>query len=183
MLSRYVIITSLLLVACGSGVPAQPSSSSSIESRSLEDDGGPDAAGVKCDAGAKDTGTSDALVDSSADAGVVEFDSGTARECHPTIGYCLTNQATRCYETSFDDSEACAQTGMSSGWHLGSCDPYRNDGEVRTSGGCLVGCQLTWSYPLGGVLPTDKSRADTKFMCEESGGTYVYPPTAKTALQ
>jgi hypothetical protein len=106
------------------------------------------------------------------DASYVENDA-SLNQCAPRIGHCLTHMASLCYETSYDDTEVCVKTGLSSGWNGGSCELFTVDGNVRTNGGCMIGCNLSYTFPLGGLLPSDKSRADAKFACEEAGGTFL----------
>jgi hypothetical protein len=123
------------------------------------------------DSGAVDSSSPpDSSPDADLDAGD-EADAACVSE--PTIGHCLTHMATLCYETSFDDTEACARSGMSSGWHLGPCDLRDQQGRLRANGGCILNCQLSYSYPLGGGPSTELSRASAKTMCEEAGGIFV----------
>jgi len=124
------------------------------------DAGSTDSVAPITDAGQDVDGESDVNVDAST--------------CLPSIGHCLTNMATRCYETSFDDTSGCALTGMSSGWSTGPCEL------TRSTGGCLIGCDLTYSYRLGGYDPDDLSRAATKTNCELLGGTFVDTSDAGT---
>lgn len=96
-------------------------------------------------------------------------DAGSPPACTPqsTLGHCVTHMATLCYETSYDATSECASSGMSSGWSEGPCDTS------RSSGGCYLDCQVSYSYPLGGSQPTDVSRAAVKESCESAGGTYI----------
>jgi len=123
-----------------------------------------------------DAGSDEIVVDltSKKDAG---FDCAAAEHdasvpdapamCPTRIGHCLTHMATRCYETSFDDTVACDASGMSSGWHEGSCET------TRSTGGCIIGCDVSYSYRLGGYPPDDVSRAGAKIQCDSAGGTFI----------
>lgn len=83
------------------------------------------------DSGAVDSSSPpDSSPDADLDAGD-EADAACVSE--PTIGHCLTHMATLCYETSFDDTEACARSGMSSRWHLGPCDLRDQQGRLRAN--------------------------------------------------
>jgi len=153
------------ICACGTGEPASPSSGPPLDSPPIvftEDDSPPvnlplDEVKIGADAGSP--GAADATPNPP------PTDSGA---CGTTIGHCLTNMATKCYETSFDDTVACNASGQSSGWHLGFCEAG-----ARSSGGCLVGCDVTYSYPLGGGDATPETRAVAKQLCESVSGTYI----------
>jgi len=171
---RIAFLTTLL-VACGSlGDPADPR---------LDDPVSPSNPALTV-VEPTDAGAGGDTADSSDD--VVALDSSTTDSADaactstPSIGHCLTHMATLCYETSFDDTAACAKSGQTSGWHLGPCDLNTRSGELRANGGCILNCQLSYSYPLGGGPSTEKSRADARTICEESGGTFVDVTTSPT---
>lgn len=180
------ILLAVTLLACGS-VP---------DEQTVADEPSPPGPGLsrdhlfvpRTDAGIRDADAGDASVattdsgdasapdSGSSDAGCV--DSGS---CATRIGHCLTHMATLCYETSFDDTAACAKSGLSSGWSAGPCELLAFDGSLRSNGGCLIGCDLSYSYPLGGGPSTEKTRADAKTICEEAGGIYIDVVTSSNA--
>jgi hypothetical protein len=157
-MKKTSLLLSMVLLACGS-VP-DLGQTSSDEPASPSDEPRRDYSHVVVEASTPDAGSSDASAasDASTDAGAT---------CAPRIGHCLTHMATLCYETSFDDSDACSKSGLSSGWSVGPCET------TRSSGGCLVGCDLSYSYRLGGYAPDDTSRAGTKINCESFGGIFI----------
>lgn len=184
-----IALLSALLVACGSlGDPANPRLDDPTPPYQLQRDASSDeqqdasvlkdAADVAVDV--IDAGT-DAQDASSTDAANVEASVDATCSSAPSIGHCLTHMATLCYETSFDDSEACAKTDQSSGWHTGPCDLLRFDGSLRANGGCIIDCQLSYSYPLGGGPSTEQTRIYAKVNCEENGGTFVDVTTSVDA--
>lgn len=186
MRTTFLLLLTMLL-ACGS----------SLEEKTQDTNGGPFLFFASDDAGSDAGSDATTLVDASdsgprptasspdsgstdpTDASSESFDSGTTT-CGPRIGHCLTNMATRCYETTFDDTVACNASGQSSGWHLGPCDLYRLDGVLRSNGGCLIGCDLSYSYPLGGGPPSDVSRSAARTSCEAFGGIFIDLTTSTT---
>ncbi len=173
-----IAFLSALLVACGSlgdpanprlGDPTPPSNPDPPTVVTNEDE--PTDSGVDSDVSLD----SSALSDAGTDASSADADDAADAACtsEPVIGHCLTHMATLCYETSFDDTEACAKSGMSSGWHLGPCDLRDQQGRLRANGGCILNCQLSYSYPLGGGPSTELSREGAKQTCEDNGGTFV----------
>lgn len=171
-----IVFLSAVLVACGSlGDPADPRLDAPVSPSN------PALPVVEStDAGAcGDIADSGVTLDSSTTAVDAAFDAACASA--PSIGHCLTHMATLCYETSFDDTVACAKSGQSSGWHLGPCDIRDQQGRLRANGGCILNCQLSYSYPLGGGPSTELSREGAKISCEESGGIFV-DVTASTTI-
>ena len=170
---KIMIVCALLtlLAACGSESIITPTTFVDTDAVSVD----PSRSDL-VDAAASDAfveATSDVMSDALStvtDAGV----DSSIQGCAPTIGHCLTNMATRCYETSFDDTSACAVSGMSSGWSTGPCEL------TRSSGGCVIGCDVTYYYRLGGYDPDDVSRAGTKENCELLGGTFIDTSDAGT---
>ncbi len=166
-MKRFISISLLAtLIACGSEAPKEPEQAPPGPANPPPNDPPPDpfftVAVQGTDACAPDASTD--ASDAASDAGV---DSGP-EECAPRIGHCLTGMATLCYETSFDDTTACAASGLSSGWRAGPCEVG-----ARSSGGCVVGCNLSYRYPLGGGDATEATRGFVKDACEEAGGVYV----------
>lgn len=164
----------LILVACSVSDPISRSSDVELPERTvdpvvpsrLSDAAAPSVLDVA--PGARDAAACDAPDALSAlDVPDAAADAPDAASCPPTLGHCLTNMATRCFETPDDETAQCAQTGMPQGWSLGACDP------ARSSGACLLGCVLTYYYPLGGGQPSDASRSGVRSDCESVGGTYV----------
>ncbi len=157
----FALLASLL--ACGSEY-VEPSTQPSppptvVVSRNEPVDAGVDSAPdvvIVADAG------SDVVTPDSS-----EPDAGST-QCEPTIGHCVTHMATLCYERSFDDTAACDVSGQTSGWSTGPCVTG-----TRSSGGCVRGCDVSYSYPLGGGDATEATRQAVKEECEGSGGTYI----------
>jgi len=164
---KIMIVCALLtlLAACGSESIITPTTFVDTDAVSVD----PSRSDL-VDAAASDAfveATSDVMSDALptvTDAGV----DSSIQGCAPTIGHCLTNMATLCYETSFDDSVACDASGQSSGWHLG---PYETG--ARASGGCVVGCDVTYVYRLGGYDATDETRAYAKQFCDNQQGSFI----------
>lgn len=112
---------------------------------------------------------SDAADSGTADAGTISDASNDIEtSCSVVVGHCITHMGTLCYETSYDATEECSLTGQSTGWFLGPCPTE------RSSGGCKVGCTISYSYPLAGNSPTDATRAAVKEAClSMSDGIFI----------
>lgn len=154
-----VVIASLLTLAgCGSFAAEEPmnmhvhadEATPSLRERAGQADHRQFDLQVTRDAGPCDTSAPDATV-----------------RCMPTVGHCVTHMNTLCYETSFDDRDACAVSGQATGWAAGPCDA------TRSSGGCQLGCRVSYSYPLGGKQPTFETAAGARSQCEAVDGVFV----------
>lgn len=162
------------LYACGTGEVAEPQSEPAPPSlpppqwdppstaTDVIPPAGHDGGYARYPSPERDAGSDANLGDSSQPS-----DAGPSN-CGPKIGHCLTHMATWCYETAYDDTAACDKSGLSSGWHEGSCELG-----ARSSGGCQRGCDVSYYYPLGGGDATEASRDYIKGFCEETGGTYI----------
>lgn len=102
--------------------------------------------------------------------------------CHATsgnvVGHCITNQATVCVDYGYEYASECTRQPQSgANWLSGACGSDQFSDLLRSNGGCKDDCGLiVWTYPLGGIQPTESTRSTQKSLCEALGRTYVEPP-------